>query len=107
MKVYSPDLYASFGTFCVQIAQLFEAQEVFEKCMKTVKSLFLKENVVFYEIFRKFKVSLRLEYFLNLDAKGAKRSVKMWATDFYKSFFSNIVLYMNERLSKIVQYKRM
>ena len=29
-------IYASFGNFCVQIDQLFEAQRVSEKCMKTV-----------------------------------------------------------------------
>ena len=53
------------------------------------------------EFFRMFKVSLRLEWLTDLDAKGAKRSVKMWATNFYKSLFKNILLYMNCRLSKI------
>ena len=57
----SSHLYSSFGTFCVQIGQLFEAQWVFEKCLKTVKSLFSKENVVDFQFFRKFKVSLCLE----------------------------------------------
>ena len=57
----SSHLYASFGTFCVQIGQLFEAQWVFEKCLKLVKSLFSKENDVDFEFFRKFKVSLYLE----------------------------------------------
>ena len=36
-----------------------------------------------------------------IEAKCAKRSVKMWTTNFYKSFFENILLYMNGRLSKI------
>ena len=36
-----------------------------------------------------------------MDAKGAKRSIKMWSTNFNKSFFKNIWLYMNSRLSKI------
>ena len=40
---------ASFGTFCVQIGQLFEAQWVFEKFMKTAKSLFSKENDINFE----------------------------------------------------------
>ena len=35
-----------------------------------------------------------------MDTKGAKRSVKMWITNFHKSFFKNILLYMNGRLSK-------
>ena len=54
-------LYASFGTFCVQIGQFLEAQWVFEKCFKTLKSLFSKENDVDFEFFRKFKVALRLD----------------------------------------------
>ena len=101
LEVCSSHLYASFGTFCVQIAQLFEAQWVFEKCMKTVKSLFSKENDVDFEFFRKFNVSLCLEKLTNLDVKGAKRSAKMWAVHFYNSFFKNILLQMNGELSKI------
>ena len=61
IEVGSSHIYASLGTFWVQIGQLFEAQWVFEKCMKTVKSLFLKENDADFEFFRKFKVSLRLD----------------------------------------------
>ena len=53
--------YASFGAFCVQIGQFFEAQWFFEKCLKTLKSLFSKENDVNFEFFRKFKISLCLE----------------------------------------------
>ena len=37
IEVGSSHLYASFGTFCVQIGQLFEAQGVYEKCMKNSK----------------------------------------------------------------------
>ena len=36
-----------------------------------------------------------------MDAKCAKRSPKTWTTNFYKSSFKNIFLYMNSRLSKI------
>ena len=50
---------------------------VFEKILKTVKSLFLKVNDIDFEFFLKFKISLCLELLTNLDAKGAKRSVKM------------------------------
>ena len=56
-----PHLYASFGTLCVQIGQLFEAQWVFEKCLETLKSLLSKENDIYFEFFPKFKVSLCLE----------------------------------------------
>ena len=37
-----------------------------------------------------------------MEAKGAKRSVKMWATNFYNTLLKNILLYMNGRLSKIM-----
>ena len=30
MEAYSPNIYASSGTFCAQIGQLFEAQWVFK-----------------------------------------------------------------------------
>ena len=36
----------------------------------------------------------------DLDAQRAKRSVKMWTTTFYKSFFKNILLFMRSQLSK-------
>ena len=37
-----------------------------------------------------------LQKLINLDAKGAKRSIKMRATNFYKSFFKDILLYVHE-----------
>ena len=37
----------------------------------------------------------------NYSVKGAKRSVKMWTTNFYKSFYKSILLYMSSWLSKI------
>ena len=48
-----------------------------------------------------FKDSLCLKYLTNFDAKGAKRSVKKWTSNFYKSFFKRKFLYKNSRLSKI------
>ena len=38
-EVCNPHLYSSFGTFCAQIGQSFEAQWVFEVCLKIDKSL--------------------------------------------------------------------
>ena len=52
------------------------------------------------EFFWMFKDSLCREWLTNLDAKGAKRSVKMWIKNFYISFFLKL-LYMNSGLSKI------
>ena len=45
IEVGNPYLYASFSTFCVQIGQLFEAQWVFETCLKINKLFSSKENV--------------------------------------------------------------
>ena len=44
IEVGSPHLCASFGTFCAQISQLFEAQCIFEICLKINKLLPSKEN---------------------------------------------------------------
>ena len=97
-------LYASFGTFCVQIVQFFEAQWVFEKCLKTVKSLFSKENDVDFEFFRKFKVSVTR----TINKFGRKRFQKKRKDVSYKllkDFFSKIFCCtwtdMNVRLAEI------
>ena len=50
LKIYSPHLYASFDTFCVQIGQSFEAQWVFEVCLKIGKSPL--SNLKFFRIFK-------------------------------------------------------
>ena len=54
-------LYASFGTFCVQMDQLFESQWAFEEYLSMDKSLFSKENVTDFDFFQMFKDSLRFE----------------------------------------------
>ena len=59
------------------------------------------ENVKIAVFEGKCRRLLCLEILTNLDVKGVKRSVKMWGTNFYKSFFKNILLFMNGRLSKI------
>ena len=69
----SPHLYASFGTFCVQIGQLFAAQWVFEKYLKTVKWLFLKEYDVNFEFFRKF-MRVFQKYFVAHEQSAVKNS---------------------------------
>ena len=86
-------VYASFGTFCVQIGQFFETQGAFEKCSPTVKSLFLKENDV--DSFENSNLTIFNHFSKNLcvmspkiDQFGRKRcQKKMWATNFYTSFF--------------------
>ena len=50
MEVGTSHIYASFDTFCVQIGQLFEAQSVFEICLKIDNWLSSKENVVDFGI---------------------------------------------------------
>ena len=60
IEAYSSHLYASFGIFCAQIGQLFEAQWVFETRLEIHKWLVWKENVVDFGILpkRMFKDSL-------------------------------------------------
>ena len=50
VEVDSLHIYASFGTFNVQIGQLSEAQCVFEICLKIDNWLSSKENVVDFGI---------------------------------------------------------
>ena len=73
----------------------FKLSEKFE-----IDLIFLQKQR-FYSFQTFFKNSLCLQKLNNLDSKGAKRSVKIWATNFYKSFFKNVVFHMNVRRSKI------
>ena len=83
ISVGSSHLYASFDTFCVQISQLFEAQWDFQLSEEfKIDVIFLRKQW-FYRFQTIFKDSLCLQKLTNLDSKGAKRSVKMWATNFY------------------------
>ena len=86
-KVVSSHIYASFGRFCVQIGQLLEAQWNFK--------LFLWKQR-FYRFQTFFK-----------ESKGAKRSVKMWATNFYQSFSKIFCCKWMVGCLKFVQYIRM
>ena len=101
IEVRSSYLYASFCTFYVQIGQVFEAQWDFKLSEEfEINDIFLpKQRFDHFPTF--FKDSLCLEWYTNLDAKGVKRSAKILATNFYKSFWKNIFLYINGGLSKI------
>ena len=72
IKVGSSHLYASFDTFCVQIGQLFVAHWDFK--------LSEEFEIDAIYIFQRLTMPQKLT---DLGAKGAKRSVKMWATNFY------------------------
>ena len=60
IEVCIPHLHASFGTFCVQISQLFEGQGVFEECFEIHKYPFSKKKGDDFEIFRMFEDALGL-----------------------------------------------
>ena len=90
IEIYSQRLYSSFGTFCIQIGQSIEAQCVFKHSEEfEVGDIFLW-NRLFVNIQVFFKDSFCLEYLIDSDAKGTKRSAKILATKFYMSFFTNI-----------------
>ena len=101
IEVWRSHLHASFGTFCVQNGQLFESQRDFKLSKDFKIGLFFLKNQRFYSFQTFFKYSLWLQKITNLNAKGAKRSMKMWAINFYKRFFKNILLLMNGLRSKI------
>ena len=91
----------SFGTFCVQIGQVFKSRWDFIPSKNFEINLIFLKKQRFYRFQRFFKESLWLQKLTNLDAKGAKRSVKMWSTNLYQSFFKKILLLMNGRRSKL------
>ena len=83
VEVCIPHLYASFGTFCVQIGQLFKTQCDFKLSEEFEIDLIFLRKQQFYHFHTSFTDSLCLELLTNLDAKDTKRSVKMSATNFY------------------------
>ena len=60
-RIWKLTFHASFGTFCVQKGQLFEAPWAFEGCLIINKFVVFEENVADFEFLRMFKDSLRLE----------------------------------------------
>ena len=61
IEVNSLHIYASFGTFWVQIYKFLESQWAFEESLSIDKSLFSKENVADFDFLRILKDSLRLQ----------------------------------------------
>ena len=82
----SSHLYASFGTFCVQIGQLFKAQRDFKLSEKFEIDVIFLPKQRFYRFQTFFKDALFLEKMTNLDVKGATN---------HKRSFKNILLYIN------------
>ena len=79
-------------SFASKLVNFWRPSE-YEKSLKTVKSLCLRENGVDFEFFWKFKISLCLKLLNNLDTICSKRSVKMWAINFYKTFQKYFVVH--------------
>ena len=101
LEACSPHLYASFGTFCVQIVQLFAAQWVFQQSEEfEIDDILLwwQWLVDFQTVLQRLTVSWTINQF---GRKRCQKSVKMRTRNFYKSFFKNVLLYMNGQLSKI------
>ena len=93
IEVSSYHIYASFGTFYVYIGQLFEAQWDFKHSEEfEIDVVFLRKRR-FYLFQTFFKDSLSLEKLTNFEAKGAKRSVNMWAPKFYEFFQKYFVIH--------------
>ena len=85
LKIHSPIHCASFGTFWVQISQLFEQQWVFKDLWEIVfGDIFLRRrrNPNFSGI---FKDSLWLEYFINgvCDWLKSSNTMTKYVTSYY------------------------
>ena len=83
IKVCSLHLYISLGTFLVNSSRHSESLKY---AWKSTNRCYLRKMSSISEFFRMFNDSLCLEWLTNLDAKGAKRSVKIWTKNYYKSF---------------------
>ena len=83
-------LLASFASILVTYSRHSESLNIRKN--SEIDDIFLgRQLIVEYQTY--FKDSLCLQKLTNLDAKDAKRSVKMWTTNFYKSFPKNMLLY--------------
>jgi len=91
IEVFYSYLYASFGTFCVQIGQFFKAQWVFEACFRKSTNCCYRR-----------KMSPMFKDSLCSDSNNRP----IWKQNMPKEaqrcrvFFKNILIYMNGRLSK-------
>ena len=88
LEVYSSHLHASFGTFCVQIAQLFEVQRALKHSQEfKIGYIFLRKRR-FVDVHTLFKGSLQI-----IDQFGRKRfQAKLEGVGYkiLKVFFKNI-----------------
>ena len=101
IEVFSPHLYASFGTFYVQIGQSFAAQWVFkqsEEFRNRRNFSSMRAICRFSKILQRLTVPRKIYQFWR---KRYQKSVKIGTTNFYKNFFKDILFYMSSRLSKI------
>ena len=89
--------------FTLKLVHYSRHSESLKYVWKSTISCLRRKMSSISEFFRMFKDSLWREWLTNFDAKGAKRSVKMWTTNLYKIFFQKycVLVYMNARLSKI------
>ena len=93
--------------FCVQIGQSFEARWVFkhsEEFRNWRHFASIAAICRFSNILQRFTEPRKID---NLDAKGAKRSVEMWATNFYMSFSKIICCTWRVGCQKFGQYIHM
>ena len=78
-------LLADFAPKLVNYSRHSESLNIRKNC--EIVGIFLRWQR-FVEFQTCFKDSLCREHLINLDAKDAKRSVKMWTTNFFKCFFN-------------------
>ena len=87
--------------FALKLVYYYRHSESLKYVWKSTISCLRRKISSISRFIRMFKNSLCREKLSNLDAKGAKRSVKMRTTILYKTFFKNILFYMNGWPSEI------
>ena len=87
--------------FTPKLVNYSRPSEPLKYVLKSTISCLRRKMSSIFEFFGMFKDSLWREYLTNFSAKGAKRSVKMWAINFCLIFSKNILLYRSRRWSKI------
>ena len=100
-------LHASFDTFWVQIDRLFWEESFFEDLAKYIKCSNLLKKWSKWRLHRTFNRSVLITLSVDLNSKGAKRSLKSWTTRFCEGFYEHHQILVELKLWKSGQYSAM
>ena len=101
IEVGSLNLYASFGISASKLVNYSRRSVSLWTFARSPNRRHFLSKTAICRCSSILKGSRCLRKLTNLDAKGANRSVKMWATFVYKSFYKNTLLFTNCGLAKV------